>query len=63
VVEERAHALCGIPRSAQIVSCVPHGFPQGRFDSARRKPLAAPSTDGATLRRAHRRMPTLRRRN
>lgn len=39
VVEERVHALLGIPASAQLVYCVPLGYPQGRFGPTRRKPL------------------------
>jgi nitroreductase len=39
VVEERVHALFGIPRTAQIVYCVPLGYPRGRFGPTHRKPL------------------------
>ncbi|MPZ97951.1 MAG: nitroreductase [Dehalococcoidia bacterium] len=38
-VEERVHALLGIPDSAQVVYCVPLGYPRGRFGPAQRKPL------------------------
>jgi nitroreductase len=40
VVEERVHALFGIPSSAQIVYCLPLGYPRGRFGPVTRKPLA-----------------------
>ena len=39
-VEERVHALFGIPESAQIVYCLPLGYPRGNFGPARRKPLS-----------------------
>ena len=39
-VEERVHALLGIPASAQIVYCVPLGYPRGRLGPTTRKPLA-----------------------
>jgi nitroreductase len=38
-VEERVHRLWGIPDSAQLVYCVPLGYPQGRFGPTQRKPL------------------------
>jgi nitroreductase len=38
-VEERVHELLGIPPTAQIVYCVPLGYPQGGFGPNRRKPL------------------------
>ena len=38
-VEERVHALFRIPETAQIVYCLPLGYPRGRFGPARRKPL------------------------
>ncbi|MEX2229580.1 MAG: nitroreductase family protein [Dehalococcoidia bacterium] len=38
-VEERVHALFGIPAEAQIVYCVPLGYPRGRFGDAQRLPL------------------------
>ncbi len=40
VVEERVHALFGIPDDAQVVYCVPLGYPRGRFGPLTRKPLA-----------------------
>jgi nitroreductase len=39
LVEERVHQLFGIPTTAQIVYCVPLGYPHGRFGPNRRKPL------------------------
>ena len=39
-VEERAHALLGIPATAQIVYCLPLGYPRGRFGPTTRRPLA-----------------------
>jgi nitroreductase len=38
-VEERVHALFGIPDTAQVVYCIPLGYPRGRFGPNRRKPL------------------------
>ncbi len=38
-VEERVHALFHIPDTAQVVYCLPLGYPRGRFGPARRKPL------------------------
>ncbi len=38
-VEERVHAMFRIPETAQIVYCLPLGYPRGRFGPARRKPL------------------------
>lgn len=40
VVEQRVHALFEIPKTAQIVYCLPLGYPRGRFGPLRRKPLA-----------------------
>lgn len=40
VVEERVHELLGIPPTAQIVYCLPLGYPRGRFGRTSRKPLA-----------------------
>ena len=40
VVEERTHALFGIPATAQIVYCLPLGYPRGRFGPTTRRPLA-----------------------
>jgi nitroreductase len=39
-VEDRVHELFGIPADAQVVYCVPLGYPKGRFGPVRRKPLA-----------------------
>ena len=39
-VEERVQALFGIPDTAQVVYCLPLGYPRGNFGPARRKPLA-----------------------
>ncbi len=39
VVEERVKALFAIPDAAQIVYCVPLGYPKGRFGPLNRKPL------------------------
>ncbi len=39
-VEERVHELFGIPAGAQVVYCVPLGYPRGRFGPLNRKPLA-----------------------
>ena len=38
-VEERVHALFGIPDTAQVVYCIPLGYPKGRFGPNQRKPL------------------------
>ena len=38
-VEERVHELLRIPETAQIVYCLPLGYPRGRFGPAQRKPL------------------------
>ena len=39
-VEERVHSLFGIPDTAQVVYCVPLGYPRGRFGPTQRKPLS-----------------------
>ena len=39
-VEERVHALFHIPRTVQIVYCLPLGYPRGRFGPAQRRPLS-----------------------
>lgn len=39
VVESRVHDLLGIPATAQIVYCIPLGYPRGHFGPNRRKPL------------------------
>jgi nitroreductase len=38
-VEERVHRLFDIPATAQIVYCIPLGYPEGRFGPNVRKPL------------------------
>ena len=38
-VEERVHALFGIPSDAQVVYCIPLGYPRGKFGPTTRKPL------------------------
>ena len=38
-VDERARRLFGVPDTAQIVYCIPLGYPRGRFGSVQRKPL------------------------
>ena len=38
-VEERVHRLLDIPEPAQVVYCVPLGYPRGRFGPTNRKPL------------------------
>jgi nitroreductase len=38
-VEDRVHALFDIPTTAQIVYCIPLGYPRGRFGPVTRKPL------------------------
>jgi nitroreductase len=39
VVDDRVRALLRIPQTAQIVYCVPLGYPRGRFGSTTRRPL------------------------
>ncbi len=39
-VEERVHRLLGIPDSAQVVYCLPLGYPRGSFGPVQRKPLS-----------------------
>ena len=39
-VEERVHKLLGIPDSAQVVYCLPLGYPRGTFGPVQRKPLS-----------------------
>ena len=39
-VEERVHKLLGIPDSAQVVYCLPLGYPRGTFGSVQRKLLS-----------------------
>ena len=38
-VDERVHELFAIPATAQIVYCIPLGYPRGRFGPNQRKPL------------------------
>ena len=40
VVEERVHGLFGIPDTAQVVYCMPFGYPRGTFGPVTRRPLA-----------------------
>ena len=40
VVDERVHKLLNIPETAEIVYCMPLGYPRGEFGSVTRKPLA-----------------------
>ena len=44
-VEDRVHALFRIPETAQIVYCLPLGYPRGRFGPAQRKPLPEVCSD------------------
>ena len=39
VVEERVHELFGIPAEAQVVYCMPLGYPRGEFGAVQRRPL------------------------
>ena len=43
-VEERVHALFGIPDNAQVVYCIPLGYPRGRFGPTTRKSLGEVSS-------------------
>jgi nitroreductase len=43
-VDERVHELFGIPPTAQVVYCIPLGYPQGRFGPNQRKPLTEVSS-------------------
>ena len=38
-VEERVNSLLGIPDTAQVVYCLPLGYPRGTFGSVERKPI------------------------
>ena len=38
-VEERVHALFEIPETAQVVYCLPLGYPKGNFGPVTRQPL------------------------
>ena len=40
VVEERVHKLFSIPDTAQVVYCMPLGYPRGEFGTVIRKPLS-----------------------
>ena len=40
VVDERVKSLFQIPDEAQVVYCIPLGYPRGRFGPLNRKPLA-----------------------
>jgi nitroreductase len=40
VVEERVHELFGIPETAQVVYCMPFGYPRGVFGPVTRRPLS-----------------------
>ncbi len=39
VVDERVHELFGIPDEAQVVYCMPFGYPRGNFGPVTRRPL------------------------
>ncbi len=39
-VEGRVHGLLGIPGSAQVVYCLPLGYPRGSFGPTQRKALS-----------------------
>ena len=39
-VDERVHELLRIPETAQVVYCLPLGYPRGTFGSVQRKPLS-----------------------
>jgi nitroreductase len=43
-VEERVHRLFGIPGTAQVVYCIPLGYPLGSFGPAQRKSLSEVSS-------------------
>jgi nitroreductase len=43
-VEERVHELFGIPGTAQVVYCIPLGYPLGSFGPAQRKSLSEVSS-------------------
>ncbi len=46
LVEERVHALFGIPAEAQVVYCIPLGYPATPFGAVRRRPLAEVVAEG-----------------
>ena len=39
-VDDRVHDLLGIPPEAQVVYCLPLGYPRGTFGTVQRKPLS-----------------------
>ena len=39
-VDERVHKLLNMPDEAQVVYCIPLGYPRGRFGPTQRKPLS-----------------------
>lgn len=43
-VEDRVHELFDIPDTAQVVYCLPMGYPKGNFGPVSRKPLAEVSS-------------------
>ena len=43
-VEQRVRELLGIPEAAQVVYCLPLGYPRGRFGANARRPLAEVSS-------------------
>lgn len=49
-VEERVHALFGIPETAQVVYAVPLGYPRGRFGPVTRRPLTEVSSANRWIR-------------
>ena len=38
-IEDRVHSLFDIPNTAQVVYCLPLGYPKGNFGPVNRKPL------------------------
>ena len=47
VVDDRVKALFNIPDPAQVVYCVPLGYPRGRFGPLNRKPLREIVSEGS----------------
>jgi len=45
-VEDRVHEMFGIPETAQIVYCIPMGYPKGNFGPVSRKPLEIVASHG-----------------
>ena len=39
-VDDRVHELLNMPEEAQVVYCIPLGYPRGRFGPTQRKPLS-----------------------